>query len=74
MAKEKKRSKAVYFVGAGMPLHKARRFMGLPIIAHTGRVNAHARCVGTKVKRANVHSRSAAQAAFTQAATGGCKG
>lgn len=70
----KKATMKRYNLGGGLKLHDARRIMGLPIIAHTGRVNSHARCVGTAVKRADVHSKSAAKAAFAKAARGGCKG
>jgi len=69
-----KATKKRYNLGGGMTLHDARRILGVPIIQHTGHVNAHARCVGTSVKRANVHSVAAAKEAFTKAATGGCKG
>ncbi|MFA5391737.1 MAG: hypothetical protein WC331_09985 [Candidatus Omnitrophota bacterium] len=62
-----------YNLGGGMSLHDARRVLGVPIIAHTGHVNSHARCVGTTVKRAKVHSVSEARKIFTTAATGGCK-
>ena len=45
-------SKKVYNLGGGMSLHDARRVLGVPVIAHTGRVNAYARCMGGKLKAA----------------------
>lgn len=41
-----------YNLGGGMKLHDARRVLGIPIIAHTGRVNSYARCMGGKLKGA----------------------
>ncbi|MDP2727852.1 MAG: hypothetical protein Q8P59_09955 [Dehalococcoidia bacterium] len=41
-----------YNLGGGMKLHDARRVLGVPIIAHTGRVNSYARCMGGKLKGA----------------------
>ena len=41
----------VYNVTA-LRLHDARRILGVPVIAHTGRVNAYARCMGGKLKAA----------------------
>lgn len=46
MAASKKR----YNLGGGMSLHDARRILGVPIIAHTGRVGSYARCLGGKLK------------------------
>ena len=40
----------LYNVSGGMKLHDARRVLGVPVIAHTGRVNAYARCMGGKLK------------------------
>jgi len=45
-------SKKRYIVSAPAKLHDARRILGLPIIAHTGRVNFYARCMGGKLKAA----------------------
>lgn len=45
------KSKKRYNPAAGMPLHDARRLLGLPIIAHTGRVNHYARCMGGKLRK-----------------------
>ena len=45
-------SKKRYNLGGSMGLHDARRVLGLPIIAHTGRVNAFARCLGGKLRAA----------------------
>lgn len=42
-----------YNLGGGMKLHDARRVLGIPIIAHTGRVSAYARCMGGKLKAAD---------------------
>ena len=47
----KSKSKALYTAGP-QSLHKIRRVLGLPIIAHTGRVNSYARCLGGKLKGA----------------------
>ena len=41
-----------YVLGGGLKLHDARRVLGVPIIAHTGRVNSYARCLGGKLKGA----------------------
>lgn len=46
-------SRKRYNVVGGLPLHDARRLLGIPIIAHTGRVNSYARCLGSKLKSAN---------------------
>ncbi len=43
-------SKKLYNVSGGLRLHDARRVLGVRIIAHTGRVNAYARCMGGKLK------------------------
>ncbi len=42
-----------YVLGGGLKLHDARRVLGVPIIAHTGRVNSYARCLGGKLKGAD---------------------
>jgi hypothetical protein len=42
-----------YNLGGGLKLHDARRILGVPIIAHTGRVNGYARCMQGKLKGAN---------------------
>jgi len=41
-----------YNLGGGMKLHDARRVLGIPIIAHTGRVNSYARCMGGRLRAA----------------------
>ncbi len=43
----------LYNISGGQTLHNARRVLGLPIIAHTGKVNSYARCMGGKLKAAN---------------------
>jgi len=43
----------LYNISGGQTLHNARRVLGLPIIAHTGRVNSYARCMGGKLKSAS---------------------
>ena len=43
----------LYNISGGQTLHNARRVLGLPVIAHTGRVNFYARCLGGKLKAAN---------------------
>lgn len=43
----------LYNISGGQTLHNARRVLGLPIIAHTGRVNSYARCLGGKLKHAD---------------------
>lgn len=45
-------SKKRYNLGGGLKLHDARRILGIPIIAHTGRVNTYARCMGGKLRAA----------------------
>ena len=47
-----KATKKRYNLGGGLKLHDARRVLGVPIIAHTGRVNSYARCMGGKLKGA----------------------
>jgi hypothetical protein len=47
-----KNSKKRYNLSGGLPLHDARRVLGVPIIAHTGRVNSFARCMGSQLKSA----------------------
>ncbi len=42
-----------YVLGGGLKLHDARRLLGVSIIAHTGRVNSYARCMGGKLKGAD---------------------
>jgi|GEM_PF-5218652 len=42
----------LYNISGGQTLHNARRVLGLPIVAHTGRVNFYARCLGGKLKAA----------------------
>jgi len=37
----------------GENLHNTRRILGVPVIAHTGKVNSFARCMGGKLKSAN---------------------
>ncbi|MGA2669854.1 MAG: hypothetical protein ABSF21_00300 [Dehalococcoidia bacterium] len=48
-----KTSKKRYNLSGGLKLHDARRILGIPIIAHTGRVNMYARCMGGKLQSAN---------------------
>jgi len=48
-----KMSNKRYNLGGGMKLHDARRVLGINIVAHTGRVNAYARCLGSHLKTAD---------------------
>ena len=43
----------LYNISGGLKLHDARRVLGVRVIAHTGRVNAYARCMGGKLRGAN---------------------
>jgi hypothetical protein len=45
-------SKKRYNVVGGLALHDARQLLGIPIIAHTGRVNFYARCMGGHLRPA----------------------
>ena len=63
----------LYNVSGGMKLHDARRVLGVRVIAHTGRVNAYARCMGTAIKADHPKSRAAAAASMVKHAAG-CKG
>lgn len=53
MATTRKPVKKLYNVSGGLRLHDARRVLGVRIIAHTGRVNSYARCMGGKLKGAD---------------------
>jgi hypothetical protein len=57
----KKAVKKRFVLGGGLKLHDARQILGVPVIAHTGKVNAYARCIGTKIKAAHPESIVAAQ-------------
>ncbi len=67
----KKTSTKRYNIVGGLPLHDARRLLGIPIISHTGRVNAYARCMGSKLKSAT--SLQTAQSIMTTS-VGACGG
>ncbi len=62
-----------YNLGGGLSLHDARRIMGVSVIAHTGKVNSYARCMGTKIKAAGLSSVSAARD-FMKKHASECKG
>ena len=63
-----------YNIAGGLRLHDARRVLGLPIIAHTGRVNFYARCLGSKLKAANSISEAQSIMASSVGACGGVPG
>ncbi|MDP2730571.1 MAG: hypothetical protein Q8O55_08805 [Dehalococcoidales bacterium] len=53
VAKRKPTLKRFNLGGGGLKLHDARLVLGIPVIAHTGRVNSYARCLGGKLKGAD---------------------
>ena len=73
MAKRKATMKR-YNLGGGMKLHDARRVLGIPIIAHTGRVNSYARCMGGKLKGASSIQAARQIMASSVSACGGTPG
>ena len=63
-----------YNLGGGMKLHDARRVLGVPIIAHTGRVNFYARCMGGRLRGASSVQAARQIMASSVSACGGVPG